>query len=95
VSKRVMRLIEETWQDTRYAVRSLSRTRALVAVIVLTLAVGLGSAIGVFAVINATLINGLPYPEAGRLVVLSTETHQLFSRPAFRRLTVTPGGLER
>jgi putative ABC transport system permease protein len=56
--------------------------------------VGLGSAIGVFAVINATLINGLPYPEAGRLVVLSTETHQLFSRPAFRRLTVTPGGLE-
>jgi ABC-type antimicrobial peptide transport system permease subunit len=63
-------------------------------VIVLTLAIGMGAAVGVFAVINATLINELPYPEADRLVVLSTDSGQYFSRPGFRRLKNTPFGLD-
>ncbi len=91
---RLTPLIEEAWQDARYGLRTLSRSRAFSAVIVLTLAIGMGAAVGVFAVINATLINELPYPEANRLVVLSTETGQNFSRPALRRLKNMPFGLE-
>jgi len=94
VSKSTMHLIEEAWLDARYSARSLSRSRSFTAVIVLTLAVGLGAAVGVFAVINATLINALPYPEADRLVVLSTNTSGGFSWPSFRRLSNTPMGLE-
>lgn len=86
--------IDDVWHDVRYALRTLSRARAFSAVIISTLALGMGAAIGVFAVINATLLADLPYPEANRLVMLSTDRGQFFSRPAFRRLKTNPAGLE-
>src|SRR5688500_680223 len=57
-------------QDLRYALRSLRRNAGLSAVIVLSLAIGIGANTAIFSVVNALLLNPLPYPDPERLAVL-------------------------
>jgi putative ABC transport system permease protein len=56
------------WQDLRYGVRMLAKTPGFTAVAVATLALGIGLNTSMFSVIEATILGGLPYPDAGRLV---------------------------
>ena len=56
------------WQDLRYGVRMLARSPGFSAVVVLTLALGIGANAAVFTVINGILLHPVPYPEAERLV---------------------------
>ena len=51
----------------RVAVRSLLRTPGFTAVVVLTLAIGIGATTAIFSVVDAVLLNPLPYPTADRL----------------------------
>ncbi len=55
--------------DLRYAIRSLATARGLVASAMLTLAIGLGSATLMFALVNGMLLEPLPVREADRLLV--------------------------
>ena len=55
----------------RHAVRRLLRARAFTIAAVLTLALGIGATTAVFTVVNAVLLQPLPYPRADRLVDLS------------------------
>ncbi len=48
--------IEETWSDLRFAARSLMRTPAFTAVVVLTLALGLGATAAMFGVLDRLLL---------------------------------------
>jgi putative ABC transport system permease protein len=54
--------------DFRYARRALSKAPALAAVIVLTLALGIGANTAIFSVVHAMLIEPLPYRSADRLL---------------------------
>jgi len=57
-------------QDVRYALRRLSSNPGFVLVAVLTIAIGVGANTAIFSVINSTIINPLPYPDADRIVYL-------------------------
>jgi len=53
-----------------HALRSLMRTPAVVATVLVTLALGIGANTAMFSVINAVLLRPLPYKDPGRLVSL-------------------------
>jgi putative ABC transport system permease protein len=58
------------FNDFRHAFRMLSREPGFTLAALLTLALGVGGNVAVFAVVEAVLLRPLPYPDAGRLVIL-------------------------
>jgi hypothetical protein len=55
-------------RDLRHACRSLSASRSVTIVILLVLTVGVGVTTAVFSVVDAVVLRGLPFDDAGRLV---------------------------
>jgi putative ABC transport system permease protein len=67
--------IEHTIQDLRHALRQLAGSPAFAGLVIVTLALGIGSTTAIFSVVEAVLLRPLPYPEADRVV-------RIIERPA-------------
>lgn len=68
--------------DLKFAIRTLSKSPAFTITAVLTLALGIGANTAVFSVVNAVLLQALPYPDPDRLV------HVEERRESFGRMSV-------
>ncbi len=60
--------LEDLWQDVRYALRALRKNPGFTAVVVVTLALGIGASTAVFSVVDPLLFRRLPYPKDDQLV---------------------------
>ena len=76
--------LDDARRDLRYAVRTLRRNPRFSAVVVLTVALGVGSTTTIFSFLNAVLLNPLRYPDSDPLVVVEP---RMDGKP----ISVTPG----
>src|SRR5262245_55093135 len=77
--------METLLQDTRYALRSLLKDRAVSAIVVACLALGIGINATLFSVVDGVLIQPLPFAAPERLVRLN----ETFERRNIRRAGVS------
>jgi putative ABC transport system permease protein len=57
-------------KDMRHAIRVLLRRPGFTAIVVIVLALGIGSTTAIFSIVDALLLRSLPYPESERLVLV-------------------------
>src|SRR5919108_2451846 len=79
--------MDRLWQDIRYGLRLLIRSPGVTAAALVALALGTGVNTALFSVVNAVLLQPLPFPDADELVqVWRTEPPTLqFGSASYRR----------
>ncbi len=72
-------------RDLRYALRSLRNQPGFTAVVVLTLALGIGANTAMFSVVDGVLLRPAPFEDIGRLMMVwETDRSSGTSRPGVR-----------
>ena len=70
--------------DIRYALRGMLTKPAFSAIVLATLALGIGANVAIFSVVNGVLLRPLPYPQADRVVQIEhVEPYTTVSEPEF------------
>ena len=80
--ERGLPFIEKLWADVRFGWRQLCRNKITSAAAVLSLALGIGSCVAAFRLIDALLWRPLPISGASNLYVLSRQMTGLYGSPA-------------
>ena len=75
--------VEAFWRDVRYSVRVLAKAPVFAAVVVLTLALGIGANTAIFSFIDAILLRSLPVHQPEELVEVS---HTSFTNPLWEQV---------
>lgn len=73
--------MENLLQDLRYAIRTLVRKPGFTAVVVITLALGIGANTAIFSVVNGVLLQPLPFKDSHRLVSVMEFNPKSFKEP--------------
>ncbi len=73
--------LESVWQDAAYALRALRRAPVFAGAVVLVMAIGIGAATGVFALLDGLVLKSLPVRQPERLVYFDAPS---FSYPIYR-----------
>jgi putative ABC transport system permease protein len=60
-------------KDLRYSIRSLLKHPGFTALVVITLALGIGANTAIFSLVQAVLLRSLPFPESDKLVVIKNQ----------------------
>ncbi|MGA2214971.1 MAG: ABC transporter permease [Bryobacteraceae bacterium] len=63
------------WQDIRFAVRSLARTKGLTVTVILTLALGIGANAAIFTLVRGVLLRPLVNRDEDRLIYIRQTAH--------------------
>ncbi len=88
-------LIEEFGRDARYAVRQLRRSPAFALAALVCLGIGIGATTAIFSVVNAVLLQPLPFPDSDRLVRMAENVPPpARGRPPLQRGLTVPEFLE-
>src|SRR5690349_817346 len=69
--------------DLRYGLRVLLKNRAFTAVVVATLALGIGVNTAIFTIVNAVVFKGMPFDNPQELAFLSSNRDGAISYPDF------------
>ncbi|HSE19708.1 MAG TPA: ABC transporter permease [Pyrinomonadaceae bacterium] len=62
--------METLFKDIRYGIRGLLKHPGFTAIVVLTLALGIGASTAIFSVVNSVVLRRLPYRNADRIVAI-------------------------
>ena len=66
-------LLDSGWQDFRYGLRLLKRSPGFSALAILTIGLGIGANSAIFSVINGVVRKPLAYPDADRLMFITSQ----------------------
>src|SRR6266567_3266729 len=73
--QRGLLMIETLWQDLRYGLRMLAKNPGFAAVVIMTIALGVGINVGIFSVLNGAAFRLLPIRRAEQMVSVAQIFH--------------------
>jgi predicted permease len=79
-------LLDDIGRDVRQSLRLLARQRTFTAVIVVTLALGIGANTAIFSIVDSLLLRTLPVKDPNRLAVLSAGPQTTWTYPIWEEI---------